>query len=81
MEGFICYLVALQKYFRSSLHGVVGWESYCGGSGHHAGVNWIPGLAQWVKGSGVATAAAQVNSLAWVTFMCCGCSHKEKIYF
>ena len=29
----------------------------------------IPGLAQWVKGSGVTAAAAQIQSLAWELHM------------
>ena len=33
--------------------------------GHFRGVGLIPGLAQWVKGSSVATAAAQIQSMAW----------------
>ena len=40
------------------------WESNCSGSGHCRGLGLIPGLAQWVKGSGVATAAEQVKATA-----------------
>ena len=34
-----------------------------GGSGGYRGKDSIPGPAQWVKGSGVASAVAQVQSL------------------
>ena len=29
-------------------------------------MNLIPGPAQWVKGSGIATAAAHVTAMAWI---------------
>ena len=51
---------------------MVQWgESDCNSLGHCGGMVSIPGPGQWVKGSGVATAAAQVSaaaqiqSLAW----------------
>ena len=36
----------------------------CSGSGHCRGAGLIPGLAQWVKGSSVAAAVVQIQSLA-----------------
>ena len=45
----------------SSHHGTVGE-----GSGHCRGEGSIPSPGQWVKGSGVATAAAQVSAVAWI---------------
>ena len=41
----------------SFCHGAVGWESNYSGVGHCGGVGLIPVLVQWIKGSGIATAA------------------------
>ena len=44
----------------------------------------IPGLAQWVKKkSGVAAAAAKIQSLAWepLCAMCLWCGHKFFFFF
>ena len=43
---------------RSSRHEAVGQESDYSDLGCRGGAGLIPGLAQWVKGFGVATAAA-----------------------
>ena len=43
----------------------MGYEPDCRGSGHCGGTALIPGQAQGVKGSGIATAAARIQSLAW----------------
>ena len=39
-------------------------ESNCSSLGHCGGLGLIPGLVQWVKRSGVATAVARIQSLA-----------------
>ena len=44
----------------------MGYESNCSGSGYCRGEGSIPGLVQWVKGSGVSIAAAQVTAVAWI---------------
>ena len=41
----------------SSHCGAVGWEPDWSGLGHCRGTGLIPGLKQWVKGSGAAAAA------------------------
>ena len=48
------------------------WLRLCGGVGS------IPGPAQWVKGSGVATAVAQIQSLAWELSYAMGAAIGEK---
>ena len=40
-------------------------KSDCSSSGHYGGKGLVPGLAQWVKGSAVATAVARIQYLAW----------------
>ena len=40
------------------------WVKNCSNSGHCGGMGSIPGPAQWVKGSTVATAATQVTAEA-----------------
>ena len=40
--------------------GAVGYGSGCSCLGRCGGAAWVPGLEQWVKGSGLAAAAAQV---------------------
>ena len=47
--------------FQSSHCGTVGSHSDCIGLGHWGGAGSIPFLAKWVKGSGVAAAAAQIT--------------------
>ena len=40
-------------------------DSNCSGSGCYIGADSIPSPLLWVKGSGVAVAAAQIQPLAW----------------
>ena len=42
----------------------MGQESRCSGSGHCGGQGSIPGPVQCVEGSSIASAAAQIQSLA-----------------
>lgn len=42
----------------------MGWESDCSSSGCCGGTGSIPGMAQWVKGSQTAAAAAGIQPLA-----------------
>ena len=44
---------------------VVDYRSDCSSSGCYGGVGSVPGSVQWVKGSGVASAEAWIQSLAW----------------
>ena len=66
--------------FKQELRGVLLWHNGLS-SGGWGGVGSIPGLAQWVKGLGVAaavtyaTVAAQIQSLARGTAICHRCSH------
>ena len=43
----------------------MGYESNCSGSDCFRGEGFIPGLEQWVKGSGAATVVAQIQFLTW----------------
>ena len=38
----------------------------CSGLSHCGGAVSVTGPAQWVKGSGVASASAQVTAVAWI---------------
>ena len=67
-------MITLKTFsFRSSLCGAV-TKSDCNGLGRCGDDGSIPGLGQWVKGSGTAAAVAWIQSLA----QDCWCSHKKK---
>ena len=55
---------SIKIMFGSSHCGAVGLESDSDGLGCCGGAGSIPGLVQWVKGSSVAAAVAQIQSLA-----------------
>ena len=42
----------------------MGCESDCSSSGRYGGL--IPGLAQWVKESGIAVAVVYIAAVAWI---------------
>ena len=69
---------------RSSRCSAVGEEPDCSSSGHFGSTSSILGLAQWVKGSGIAAAGAQVTamthiqSLAWEIAYAMGVAIKLK---
>ena len=54
-----------------------GYESSCSGSGHCGGAGSIQGLVQWVKGSSLATAVVQIQSLAWELLYAAGGAKKK----
>ena len=70
--------------FCSSCCGTVGLESNCCRSAHCSSTGLIPSPAHWVKGSGVATAAAQIaaaaqiQSLAWELSYAMGVAIKKQ---
>ena len=61
---FMMQTCSFQKQWRCSRCGTVGEESDCRSSGCCRGVGLIPSPAQWVKGSRVTIAAAQVAAVA-----------------
>ena len=66
-----------KKTARCSHCGTVGYEFNYSSSGHCGGSGSIPGLTEWVKSS-VATATAQIQSLAWELTCATGAAKKKK---
>ena len=62
----------------------MGQESNCSNLGHCRGAGSIPGPAQWVKGSNIATVAARVaavariHSLSWELLYSMGAAIKNQ---
>ena len=53
------------KRFKLGAPTLMQWaKTHCSGSGHCGGAGLIPGLAQWVKESNIASVEAQIQSLA-----------------
>ena len=55
-----------KKSFRNSCHGFNRLRIHCSSSGHFGDVCSFPGPVQWVKGSCIAAAVAQVATEAWI---------------
>lgn len=64
-----------QAQKRTRVPTVALWIKNLTAAGHHRGVGLNLGSVQSVKGPGVATIAAQIQSLAWVTSICHACGH------
>ena len=50
-----------QENYSIGIPAVAQWDQWCLHSS-----SLIPGLAQWVEGSGITTAVAQVTTAAWI---------------
>ena len=62
----LAYQVSNRKSIKSVDQEFLLWHSGLRIQLQHLGSLWKPGMVQWVKGSGIVTAAVQVAAVAWI---------------